>query len=67
MTWLKNAFTPVLEGMADGGTTKGGARLVVRPEMKKKGLVKVRGLDPRSWRAPILDKVRVTLSLGLPL
>ena len=54
MVWPKNVFTPALAGMVDGGTTEGGARLVARPERKRKGLVNVRGStregrDPRSW------------------
>ena len=54
MVWSKNICTLAFAGMVDGGTTEGGARLVARPEMKRQGLVKVRGStreagDPRSW------------------
>ena len=63
---VENVYTPALAGMVDGGTTEGEARLVTWPE-KRKGLVKIRGLDPQSWRPPILDEVHITFSLGLVL
>ena len=51
---MKNAFTPALARIVDGGSTEAGARLVTRLEKKRKGLVKIRGStreagDPRSW------------------
>ena len=54
---VENVCTPAIAGMVDGGTIEGGARLVARPEMKRQGLVKVRGStrgagDPRSWIKP---------------
>ena len=55
---VENVCTPALAGMVDGGATEGGACLVARPEMKRQGLVKVRGSthgagDPRSWIKPV--------------